>query len=105
MLSHFGSYISSHCKRITNEFIKQIGGFFKNSIYYGDTDSIYIHQKYWSIFVDKGLIDKYLGSDKNGYGNSGIFYALSLAAKVKFCLEVDKFGAILAKKLSKDIER
>ena len=34
MPSHFGSYISSHSKRLMNEVINQLGGFYKNSSYY-----------------------------------------------------------------------
>ena len=31
-----------------NDVIKQLGGFYNNSIYYTDTDSLYIHKKHWS---------------------------------------------------------
>ena len=31
--SHFGSYISSHSKRLMNDVIRQIGGFYNNSFY------------------------------------------------------------------------
>ena len=65
-----------------NEVIKQIGGFYNNSIYYGDTDSIHTHKKYWSYLVDKGFAAKPLGLGKNNYGNSGIFYSWFLAPKI-----------------------
>ena len=45
MPSHFGSYILSHSKRLMNDVIQQIKGFYNNSIYYTYTDSLYIHQK------------------------------------------------------------
>ena len=45
MPSHFGSYILSRSKRLMNDVIKKIDGFYNNSIYYTDTDSLYIHQK------------------------------------------------------------
>ena len=32
MPSHFGSYILSHSKRLMNDVIKQIGGFYNNII-------------------------------------------------------------------------
>ena len=48
MLSHFGSYILSHSKRLMNYVIEEINGFYNNNIYYTDTDSLYIHKKYWS---------------------------------------------------------
>ena len=48
MPSHFGSYILSHSKRLMNNFIRQMDGFYNNGIYYTDTDSLYIHKKHWS---------------------------------------------------------
>ena len=44
MPSYFGSYILSHSKGLVNDVIKQIGGFSDKSIYYTDTDSLYIHK-------------------------------------------------------------
>ena len=41
MPSHFGSYILSHSKRLMNDVIKRISGFYNNSIYYTGTDSLY----------------------------------------------------------------
>ena len=42
---HFGSCILSHSKRLMNDVIKQIGGFYNDSIYYTNTNSLYIHKK------------------------------------------------------------
>ena len=84
-----------------NEVINQIEGFYNNSIFYGDTDSIYIHKKYWSDLVDKGFVDKPLGFGKNDYGNSGTFYDWFLAPKLKYCLVIDAFGVISAKRTFK----
>ena len=98
MPSHFGSYILSHSKRLMNSVIKQIDGFYNNNIYYTDTDSLYIHKKYWSTLVEKGFVGKTLGLGKNDYGNSGIFYAWFLAPKIKYCLVIDDFGIISAKR-------
>ena len=75
MPSHFGSFILSHSKSIMNNVIKQIYGFYNNSIYYTDTDSLYIHKIYWSDLVDKGFVGKIRDLGKNDYGNSGIFYS------------------------------
>ena len=75
MPSHFGSYILSLSKRFMNDVIKQIGGFYINSIYYTDTDFLYKHKEYGSDLIDNGFVGKYLGLGKNGYGNSGILYA------------------------------
>ena len=38
---------------------------------------------------------------KSDYGNSGIFYAWFLAPKIKYCLVVDDFDVILAKRTFK----
>ena len=81
MPCQFDFYISSHSKRLMNDVIKQIGGFYNNSIYYTDTDSLYKHKNCWSPLVDKGFIGKSLGLGKNDYGNSGIFYAWFSAPK------------------------
>ena len=75
MPSHFGSSILSHSKRLMNDVIRQIDGFDTHRIFYGDTDSIYIHKKYWDDLVDNRFVGKSLGQGKNDYGNSGIFYA------------------------------
>ena len=101
MPSHFGSFILSHSKRLMNEVINQTGGFYNNSIYYTDKDSLYIHKKYWSHLVDNGFVGKSLGLGKNDYGNSGIFYAWFLAPKIKFCLVIDDFGVISSKRTFK----
>ena len=101
MSSHFGSYILSHSKRLMNYVIEQINGFYNNSIYYTDTDSLYIHKNHWSNLVDNGFVGKSLGLGKNDYGNSGIFYAWFLAPKIKYCLVIDDFGIISAKRTFK----
>ena len=101
MPSHFGSFILSHSKRLMNEVFRVIDGFYSDCIYYGDTDSGYIHKKHWSTLVDKGFVGKSLGLGKNDYGNSGIFYAWFLAPKIKYCLVIDDFGIISAKRTFK----
>ncbi|ESO99333.1 hypothetical protein LOTGIDRAFT_158419 [Lottia gigantea] len=40
--SHLGSFVLSHSKKIMNNFIHVIDGFYKPEIYYTDTDSLYI---------------------------------------------------------------
>ena len=84
-----------------DDLIKQIGGFYNNVNYYTVTDSLYIHKKYWSDLVDNGFVGKILGLSENGYGNLGIFCAWFLAAKIKFCLVIDAYGVILAKRTFK----
>ena len=46
LLAVLGAFILSNSKRIMNNFIREINGFFNKSIYYGDTDSLYIEKKY-----------------------------------------------------------
>ena len=69
----FGSYILSHSKRMMNDVIQQKVGFYNNSFYHTDTDSRYIHKKYWSSLFDNGFVGKSFGWVRNDYGNSGIF--------------------------------
>ena len=40
-----GVFILSNSKRTMNNFIREINGFYINSIYYGDRDSLYIEKK------------------------------------------------------------
>ena len=85
-----------------NKVFHGIDGFYSNCIYYGDTDSGYIHKKHWSILVEKGFVGKPFGLGKNDNGNnSGIFYAWFLAPKIKYCLVIDDFGIISAKRTFK----
>ena len=101
MTSHFGSSILSRSKRLMNDVIKEINGFYNNNIYYTDTDSLYIHKKHWSNLVKKGFVGKSLGLGKNDYGNSGIFFAWFLAPKIKYCLVFDDYGIISVKRTFK----
>ena len=101
MPSQFGSNILSHSKRLMNNVFREIYGFYSNNIYYGDTDSGYIHKKHWSTLVEKGYVGKTLGLGKNDYGDSGIFYAWFLAPKIKYCLVIDDYGVISAKRTFK----
>ena len=101
MPSHFGSTILSHSKRLMNNVFNEIDAFYNNIIYYTDTDSGYIHKKYWKKLDEKGYVGKKLGQGKNDYGDSGIFYAWFLAPKIKYCLVIDDFGIISAKRTFK----
>ena len=101
MPSHFGSFILFYSKRLMNEVFRVIDGFYSNCIYYGDTDSVYIHKKHWSTLVDKRIVGKSLGLGKNDYGISGIFYAWFQAPKLEYCLVIDDFGVVSAKRTFK----
>ena len=83
-----------------NNLIREINGFYSTNIYYGDTDSVYIH-KHWSILVGKGFLGKSLGVGKNDYGNAGIFCAGFLAPKTNYCLVINDYGVISAKRTFK----
>ena len=83
-----------------NNVFHEIDAFYNNIINYTDTDSGYI-QKYWNTLVEKGYVGISLGQGKNDYGDSGIFYAWFLAPKIKYCLVIDDYGIILAKRTFK----
>ena len=92
--SQLGAFILSNSKRIMNNFIREINGFYNNSIYYGDTDSLYIETKYWDVLDKANLVGKNLCQVKNDYETGGIFYGLFLAPKKKYVLTIDDFGII-----------
>ena len=69
--SHCGSYFLSHSRRLMNDVINQIGGFYNNSFCYTDTNSLYIHKKFGSDLVDNRLVGKSLGLSKNDCGILG----------------------------------
>ena len=41
-----------------NNFIREIVGFYNNSIYYTDCDSLYIEKKYWDLLDKANLVGK-----------------------------------------------
>ena len=89
-----GAFTLSNSKRIMNNFIREINGFYNNSIYYGDTDSLYIEKKYWDVLDKANLVGEKLCQGKNDYKTGGIFYGLFLAPKIKYCLTIDDYGII-----------
>ena len=93
-----GSLILSYSKRLMNDVILALDGFINNKIYYGDTDSVYIHKNDYDIMKDKGLVGKNLFQSKNDYGdNCGIVYGLFLAPKVKYCIVIVENGVLSQK--------
>ena len=77
-------------------------GFFTNDVYYTDTDSLYIESKHWDKLNKAGLVGKNFLQGKNDYGpDSGIFYGLFIAPKIKDCLINNKYGIINEKKCFK----
>ena len=87
------AFILSNSKRIVNNFIREIKGFHNNSIYYGDTESLYIEKKYWDVLDKANLVGEQLCQSKHDYKTGGIFYGLILAPK-KYCLTIDNYGII-----------
>ena len=79
--SQLGAFMLSNSKRILNKFIRDINEFYNNSIYYGDTDSLYIKKKYWDVLDKADLVSKKLYQGKNDCDSGGIFYGLLLALK------------------------
>ena len=92
--SLLGAFILSNSKRIMNNFIRKINGFYKISIYYGDTDSLYIGKNYWDVLDKANLVGRNLCQVKNDYHTGGTFYGLFLAPKIKYVLTKDVYGII-----------
>ena len=91
---HLGAFVLSNSKRIMNNFIHAINGFYTNDVYYTDCDSLYIENKHWDKLAEAGLVGKNLLQGKNDYKDGGIFYGLFLAPKIKYCLTINKYGVI-----------
>ena len=89
-----GAFILSNSKRIMNNFIREINGFYNNIIYYTDCDSLYIEKKYWDVLEKANLVGEEICQGKNDYKTGGIFYGLFLAPKIKYCLTIDDYGII-----------
>ena len=94
-------FILLNSKRIMNNFIHSIDGFYTNDVYYTDTDTLYIESKHWDKLNKAGLVGRILLQGKNDYGDGGIFYGLFLTTKVKYCLTIKKNGNIDEKKCFK----
>ena len=91
---HLGAFVLSNSKRIMNNFIHAINGFYTNDVYYTDTDSLYIENKHWDKLDKAGLVGKNLLQGKNDYKDGGIFYGLFLAPQIKYYLTINKYGVI-----------
>ena len=68
------AFILANSRRIMNEFIRKINGFYSNNIYYTDTDSLYIGKKNWDVLDKADLVGEELCQGKNEYKTGGIFY-------------------------------
>ena len=83
---HLGAFVLSNSKRIMNNFIHAINGFYTNDVFYTDTDSLYIESKHWDKLKEKNLIGKDRLQGKNDYKDGGIWHSLFLAPKNKILL-------------------
>ena len=92
--SHLGAFNLTNSQRIMNNFIRERIGFCNDSIYYGDTDSLYRGNKYWEVSDKANLVGEHLCQAKNDYESGGILYGLFLALKIKYCLTNNDFGSI-----------
>ena len=59
-----GAFILSNSERIMNNFFREINGFYKNSIYYGNTVSLYKEKKYWDVLDKANLVGEELCQGK-----------------------------------------
>ena len=55
-----GAFILSNSKRIMDNFIREINGFYKNNIYYTCCDSLYIKKRYWDVLYQANLVGEEL---------------------------------------------
>ena len=78
---HLGAFVLSNSKRVMNNFLHAINGFYTNDVYYTDTDSIYIEKKLWDRLDKAGVVGKNLLQGNNYYKDGGIFYGLFSAPK------------------------
>ncbi|ESO89867.1 hypothetical protein LOTGIDRAFT_164555 [Lottia gigantea] len=100
--SHLGSFVLSHSKKIMNNFIHVINGFYKPEIYYTDTDSLYISSRNWDKLNRAGLVcENEYCKGKNDYGDGGIIFGLYLAPKVKYNMILTSDGVLKEKKTFK----
>ena len=65
-----------------NNFIREINGLYNNSIYYGDTDSLFIERIYSNVLDKAHLVGKNLCHGKNDYESDGTLYGFTIAPKI-----------------------
>jgi DNA polymerase elongation subunit (family B) len=90
-----GAYILSYSKRILNEYIDIVGGFYEHVIIYCDTDSLYIPEGRYKLLAEKGKIGNELGQCKNDYEEGSKitdFWCIGKKCKICRIKQVDKYG-------------
>ena len=58
--AHLRAFTLRRSDRNLKNFIGEINSFYKNSKYYGDTDSLYIEKKYWDMLDKANLVGEEL---------------------------------------------
>ena len=91
--SHLDAFIFSNSKRNITRFIGETKRFYKNSIYYSDTDSFYIEKKL-GCFGLGCLLGSFQCEGKKDYNSGVLFYCLIPAPKTKYCLSIDRYVII-----------
>ena len=64
-----------------NNFIREINGFYNNSVNCGETDSLHIERKYRDVLDKAGLVGDSFCGGENDYRRGSVFYSLFLATK------------------------
>ena len=77
---HVGAFVLSNSKRIMNNYIHAINGFYTNDVYYSDTDSLYIEIKHWDQLDKTGLVGKNLLQERKDYKDGSIFLRIVLSS-------------------------
>ena len=88
---HLGAFVLSNSKRIMNNYIHAINGFYTNDVYYSDTDSFNIENKHWEKLDKAGINGKAFLEGKKDYKDGGFFYGPK-APEIKYCLSINKYG-------------
>ena len=84
-----------------NYFIREINRFNNNSIYYGDTDSLYIEKNYWDVLDKENLVGEDVCHGKIDLQSGFIVYSLLLALKIEYALTKNEYGVIQENKTFK----
>ena len=71
-----------------------MNGFYNNSTFYGNTDSLNFEKKYWDVLDNSSLVGSILCRSGNNYKCGGIFQRLFLSLKVKEHLTNNEYGNI-----------
>ena len=92
--SHLVAFILSNSRRNLNNFIREINGFYSNSIYYTDTDKLYIGKKNLDVLDKAGLFRSRLCQGKSSFKSGGKFYGIYLSSETKYVLTRNEIGVM-----------